>query len=188
MMSERQVPQPRAGLLGAWDRFVGPGMPADETALVVGTGVLGALFAGLALSAHGTSAWLIALGAIIAFDVVGGAVCNATQTTKRWYHRADAGARDHAGFVALHLFHIVAVAWAFRGDGFDMPYALTVGFCLLAAMALVLTVPQRMKLPIAVLCTVSTVWIVLAMFGATPGLEWFVPALLLKLLVGHLVP
>lgn len=181
-------PQPRAGLLGAWDRFVGPGMRRDETALVLGTSVIGAALAAWGIAATGAGVWLMLLAALIAFDVIGGAVCNATETTKRWYHRPGATLRDHAGFVALHVLHIALVAWAFRGEGIDLAYAAVLSACLILAMAAVLISPGYLKLPVAVTFCLIAIGLVLYVLGPTPGLEWFVPALFLKLLVGHLVP
>ena len=188
MTSGSYHPQPRPGLLGSWDRLVGPGMRRDETVLVLGTSVVGSALAGWVLAMNGAGLWLILLGAFIAFDVIGGAVCNATETTKRWYHRSGATLRDHASFVGLHVLHIAIVAWAFRGAGFDLAYAAALSACLLVAMAGVLLSPSHLKLPVAVTFCLIAIGLVLYVLGPTPGLEWFVPALFLKLLVGHLVP
>lgn len=188
MVSSNVLPAPRPGLLGSWDRFVGPGMSWDENLLVIGSGILGAVFAAWALALQGASTWLIVLGAVIALDVIGGAVCNVTETTKRWYHRPGVTIAQLASFTSLHLLHIGVVAWAFRGEGFDALYALTLSACLLVAIAAVLAAPGRLKLPIAVTFYLIAIGLVLCGLGATPGLEWFVPALFVKLLIGHLVP
>lgn len=182
------VPAPRSGLLGSWDRLVGPGMDRHENALVIGSGTIGAVLAAWALAAQGANAWLVVLGAIMALDVIGGAVCNTTETTKRWFHRPGVGIGQHAAFVGVHVLHIAIVAFAFRGDGFDATYAVTVSTCLVVAMVAVLATPGRLKLPVAVTFFLVAVGLVLGVLGATPGLEWFVPALFVKLLVGHLVP
>ncbi|TQV79079.1 hypothetical protein [Denitrobaculum tricleocarpae] len=188
MTSSAALPAPRSGLLGSWDRLVGPGMPRDENLLVIGSGIFGAVFAAWALAAQGASIWLIILGMIIALDVIGGAVCNVTETTKRWYHRPGMPIAQQASFVALHVLHISIVAWAFRGEGFDVPYALTLSACLLIAMASVLATPRRLKLPVAIIFYLVAIGLVLCWLGATPGLEWFVPVLFTKLMIGHLVP
>ena len=179
---------PRSGLLGAWDRLVGPGMGWDENALVIGAGLAGAVLAGWALAGQGAGVWLAVLGAAIALDVIGGAVCNVTETTKRWHHRPDATVAGRAGFVLLHLLHIALVAWAFRGEGFDLLYASVLSACLVTSLVAVLLVPNRLKLPVAVVGLLVAVGLVFGLLGATPGLEWFVPALFVKLLLGHLVP
>ena len=182
------MPAPRSGLPGSWDRLVGPGMRWQENVLVIGSGTVGAILAAWALAAQGANIWLVVLGAVIALDVIGGAVCFATETTKRWYHRPDATVGQHVSFTSLHLLHIGVVAWAFRGDGFDATYAMAVSACLIVAMAAVLATPRRLKLPVAVTCFLAGSGLVLCVLGATPGLEWFAPALFVKLLIGHLVP
>lgn len=182
------VPAPRSGLPGSWDRFVGPGMGWQENALVIGAGSLGAVLTAWALAAQGASILLVLLGAVIALDVVGGAVCMATQTTKRWYHRPGVTATQQASFVCLHLLHIGMVAWAFRGEGFDLAYAAAVSICLVSAMAAVLATPRRLKLPVAVTFFLAATGLALGVLGPTPGLEWFVPVLFVKLLIGHLIP
>jgi hypothetical protein len=128
------------------------------------------------------------LGALIGADVIGGAVCNMTETTKRWYHRPERRPRDHLSFIALHLLHVVAVAWAFRGTGFDVAYALTIGGWLLASAILVLYAPAALRSPLATTLYAVALGLSLYALGPTPGLEWFVPLLFVKLLIGHAVP
>lgn len=181
-------PAPRSGLAGSWDRFVGPGMRWQENALVIGSGTAGAIFTAWALAAQGVGIWLVVLGAAIALDVIGGAVCKTTETTKRWYHRPGVTVAQHVSFISIHLLHIGLVAVAFRGEGFDAVYAVSVSACLIAATFAVLATPSRLKLPVAVVFSLFAIGLVLGVLGPTPGLEWFVPALFVKLLIGHLVP
>lgn len=182
------IAQPRPGLLGSWDRFVGPGMSVGENVLMVGSTVVGGMLVAAHLNAMGLSWPLVLLGALIGADVIGGAVCNMTETTKRWYHRPKQRSRDHLGFITLHLLHVVAVAWAFRGEGFDAAYALTVGGWLIASAALVLYVPASLRRPLATILYAVALGLSLYALGPTPGLEWFVPLLFVKLLIGHAVP
>lgn len=101
---------PRAGLLGAWDRLVGPGMTGAELGLVLAVSFMAAILAGFKVW-NLDMGWLLALiSAVIAFDVIGGAVCNMTETTKRWVHRDGTGAKEHLSFIALHVLHIIIVA------------------------------------------------------------------------------
>ena len=180
--------QPRDGWLGAWDRFVGPGMSVGENALMISSTIIGGLLVAAHLASLGFAWPLILLGALIAADVIGGAICNMTETTKRWYHRAEQRPRDHLGFVTLHLLHIVAVAWAFRGAGFDAVYAITVGGWLLASAVIVLYAPAALRSPLATMLYTIALGLSLYALGPTPGLEWFVPLLFVKLLIGHAIP
>ena len=98
---------PRNGLLGSWDRLVGPGMSRGETLLVLAASVSGLVFAGILMSSSGASLLLVGLSALIGFDVVGGAVCNGTPDnaclapsarpdlgSTRWIHRPTFGVCD----------------------------------------------------------------------------------------------
>ena len=163
-------------------------MTRGELRLVLSASIVASLLAALHVWDLGMG-WLLAIvAALIAFDVVGGAVCNMTDTTKRWYHRPGTAPKDHFGFIALHIVHIVLVAWLFRGDGFDWTFAVIVSAWLLVSAILVLRAPELLKSPLAV--ALYTVALVLALYwlGPAPGLEWFVPLLFLKLLIGHAVP
>ncbi len=73
---------PRPGLLGVWDRLVGPGMTRSETSLVLMSCALGAACAAARMSAIGAEWYIVVLAGLMGFDLVGGAVCNATDTTK----------------------------------------------------------------------------------------------------------
>lgn len=182
------VPAPRPGLPGLWDRFVGPGMTRGENTLVIAASLAGAVVAGWQLAAAGQSWPLVLLGAFIGVDVIGGVVCNMTMTTKRWYHRAGQRFRDHFGFIALHLGHIAVVAWAFRGEGFDVAYALTIGGWLIVSAVGALCSPTRLRSPLAATGFLVAMFLSLYVVIPTPGLEWFVPMLFTKLLIGHAVP
>jgi len=86
------------------------------------------------------------------------------------------------------LAYVIVVAAFLRGPAFDSSYALVFGLGLVGAAAVIHCTPERLKTPVAfsaylvVLCAVT--------IGArpTPAMEWFEPALLLKLLLGHLLP
>lgn len=182
------IAEPRRGLIGSWDRFVGPGMSNGEHNLLIGSTVVGAALVALHLSVLGLAWPFVLLGALIGADVIGGAVCNMTETTKRWYHRSGQRPRDHLSFIALHLLHVGIVAWAFRGAGFDATYALTIGGSLLASAIIVLAAPTTLRSPLATMLYACVLGLSFYALGPTQGLEWFVPLLFVKLLIGHAVP
>jgi hypothetical protein len=182
------VLQPRAGILGSWDRLVGPGMTGGETVLVLGTSALAAALVAIHAGTLGFGLPLVLLAAFIAADVIGGAVCTMTCIAKRWHHRPGQRPSDHLGFIALHLLHVAVVAWAFRGEGFDLAFALTIGGWLGIAALIVVRAPRVLRSPLAAAAFVVALGLSLYALGPTPGLEWFVPLLFLKLLLGHAVP
>lgn len=163
-------------------------MSRGETLLVLAASVCGFAFAGALMSHAGASFPLAALSALIGFDVVGGAVCNGTRTTRAWYHRPGQTWVQHAGFIAPHLAYVIAVAAFLRGPVFDARYALVFGVGLVGAAAAVLCTPERLKAPVAFSAYLVVLCAVTIGAGPTPAMEWFEPALLLKLLLGHLVP
>lgn len=179
---------PRTGPLGLWDRFVGPGMRMSETLLVIGTAIGGSVAAAVWMHASSGILFTTLVAALLGLDVVGGAVCNATATTKRWYHRPGATTPDHLAFVAPHLLHIAAVAWLLRGPAFDAVYFALIGGWLVASSLFVVAAPGYLKRPVAAALYLGAVALAMYGVGLTPGLEWFAPALFLKLLMGHLVP
>ncbi len=183
----RVFPPPRKGLLRALDAFIGPGATTAELWL---QGVLtvmgGTTLIGLALWSG--TAWTpvqIVLASLLALDMVGGIVTNATSSAKRWYHREGQGFWRHLGFTALHTGHIFLVAWLFR----DMDWHfLTLGsIFLLAAATLILKTPLYLQRPVALFLFAMSLPLTQYAFSPTPGLEWFLPFLFPKLLVSHLL-
>ncbi|WP_162906567.1 hypothetical protein [Algihabitans albus] len=163
-------------------------MTVGENLLVMGTSFTSALLVAVYLASLGMGLVQVVVGAVIAFDVIGGAVCNMTDTTKRWYHRSGRTAKDHLTFIGLHLLHIALVAWMFRGPEFDWRFMIFIGGWLLVSALTVLSIPDLLKRPAAVTLYLIAFAAALYAVGPTPGLEWFVPILFTKLLLGHAVP
>ena len=180
--------EPRNGLLGSWDRLVGPGMSLGESLLVLAGSVSGLVFAGILMLSSNASFPLVGLSALIGFDVVGGAVCNGTRTTRAWYHRPGQTRVQHAGFIAPHLAYVIVVAAFLRGPNFDSRYALVFGVGLVGAAAVILCTSERLRAPVAFSAYLIVLYAVTIGARPTPAMEWFEPALLLKLLLGHLLP
>ncbi|PKN87239.1 MAG: hypothetical protein CVU46_05135 [Chloroflexi bacterium HGW-Chloroflexi-8] len=180
-------PEPRRGLAGEWDKFVGLGQTKNEFWLIL----IPALLAGLAAPFYAlytglnwTTIQLFVVG-IIAFDLVGGVVTNATSTAKRWYHRPGQGWFQHMEFVAVHAVHIFLVTWLFRNG--DWIYFFVYFAYLLIASLIITRVQLFLQRPVALLLFIGV--FLLNMYIVTPsaGLEWFVPIFFMKLLVSHLI-
>ncbi|MBU0493985.1 MAG: hypothetical protein KKA73_30165 [Chloroflexi bacterium] len=182
-----EPPEPRTGLAGAWDRFVGPGATPAELWLLFGTAVTAGIAAPLyAIAANlGWDPLQLVVAGLLALDLAGGVVTNATSTAKRWYHREGQGFAQHLGFVAIHAVQILLVAWLFRG--LDWAFFLAMYGYLLAAAIVVLRVPLYLQRPVAVLLYAGALLLNAYAFPPTPGLEWFAPVFFLKLLVSHLL-
>jgi hypothetical protein len=186
MGTEHHLPNPREGLLGALDRFVGPGATRAELALqfILPLGVAGAAVS-YADSAVGTWSTLqYILCAILAFDIMGGIITNASSSGKRWYHRNGRSRLHHFGFVTLHLGHLALVSWLFLG--LDIAWLATTGIYLLIAGLTILFTPLYLQRPVALIMYVGSVLIAIYALAPPLGIEWFLPLFYLKLLVAHL--
>lgn len=183
-------PEPRAGLAGEWDKFIGPGATRAELWLQwLGTVGLTAVLALININQRrqlGWSTWQWLIFLLFAFDLSGGIITNATSTAKRWYHRAGQRFVDHLGFVAVHGLHLALVAWLFRGG--DWPYFVVYYGYLLVATAVILRTPLYLKRPLALLLYSGTLLLNSSIILPTAGLGWFIPFFFLKLLVAHLIP
>lgn len=180
-------PEPRPGLLKEWDTFIGPGQTTAEAWLVIVPAILAGIAAPLYAILTGLD-WSVAqfiIASLMALDLTGGVVANATTAAKRWYHRKGQGWGQHMAFVAVHVVHIFLIAWLFR-DG-DWLYLLVFSLYLLAASAVVLWMPLYLQRPVALLIYCVVLLVGIYMFPASPGMEWFIPVFFIKLLVSHLL-
>lgn len=186
MVSNWHYPQPRPGLAGQWDKFVGPGATRAEQILSLVPSILAAT-ALVFYAYHYQLGWNLGqyiVAAVLAFDVVGGVTTNATSSAKRWYHRDGQGFTQHFGFVAIHAIQIFLVAWLFRN--FDLIYfGLVYGYLLISAL-ITLTVPLYIQRSVALLLVCGAIVLSRYALWPTPGFEWFIPFLFIKLLVSHL--
>jgi hypothetical protein len=179
-------PPPRVGFAGAVDKFIGPGATRAEKALQTAFTVSAAIAAPLYASQR-VGHWTLLqymVCALLAFDVTGGIITNATSSAKRWYHRPGQGFKQHFGFVSLHLAHLFIVAWLYLNA--DEVWFLVSGGYLLLSAAIILVVPLYLQRPTAVIVYACGLLIALYLLSKPVGLEWFLPLFYLKVLVSHL--
>lgn len=183
---EWNFPQPRRGWLGLWDRFIGPGATPAEVRLQTAIPLLAAVLAPIASWQQSVDwRWYhYLISAVLAFDIVGGVITNATSSAKRWFHRRGQGVWHHMGFVAFHLVHLLLVAILFMAG--DLSWVLLPGGYLLLSAAIIVTRPQYLQRPVALTTYVGA--LVLVIYGPPhpQGLAWFLPLFFFKLLVSHL--
>ncbi len=180
------IPAPREGLLGEWDRFIGPGATRAETILIVAASVVGvaAIVAAAVLTEPGWEGLQYILAGLLAFDVVGGVVANASASTKRWYQRNETRPVHRYGFVAMHAGHLALATFVFD---LGWPWLGANVAALLVFGAITAWTGRHLQRPAGML--LSFVWITGAaiLFPVPPLAAWVIPALALKLLLGHLV-
>lgn len=183
-----ESPSPRSGWAGMLDRLIGPGATRAELVLQLLPAIVAAIvapFYALSLS-HSWTNLQLGIIAFLGLDCVGGTLTNATATAKRWYHRPGQGWQQHLSFVSFHIVHIFVVATLFRGNDWEF-FFLVSGYLLIAAIA-ILRSPLYLQRPIALGLYGLALLGDFYGFSPTSGLEWFLPFLMLKLLVSHLLP
>ena len=126
------------------------------------------------------------IATLLTMDMVGGAITNATNTAKRWYHREGQGFQQHFLFIAIHATQLFLVAWFFCGSHWWSFFGILYGYLLVTAFV-ILSVPLSLQRPVAILCYVGSILINCYVIAPIPGLEWFVPVFFLKLLISHLL-
>ncbi len=185
MTIDWDYPEPRKGFLGEWDKFIGPGATKTETILMLSFSLLGGV--GMLLySLLGNLEWNIAqiiIAVILATDLAGGVVANATSATKRWYHRREQGFWNHMRFVAFHIYPIL-IGLLYRD--LDWVYCLVIYGFLIVSSVIILIIPQYLHRPVSFIVFSGAILMSIYAFP-TPGLEWFIPILFLKITVGHIV-
>lgn len=176
--------KPRKGLLGSWDMVVGPGMSFQETWIcLIPTLLATVLIPIYAIINHfGWNIWQLLIMAFLAFDLVGGAIVNVSETTKCWHHSPQHNWRYHYGFIAIHL-HPFLVAWLYGGSWSEATIAY--GY-LLIATPLILFVPCRLQKSIAITLYLGGLVLSHYLFQGIEGMGWFLPVYFLKLFVSYL--
>lgn len=180
-------PPPRPGRDGWWDRFIGPGAtPAELWLQFLGALALTALLLAFSL-VQATGAWStlqIGVLTLLAFDLSGGVITNATSAAKRWYHRPGQGMAQHLAFVLPHGAHLALLAWSFPEIGW--PFAVLCYLYLAAATLGVLLTPLYLQRPLALIAYVGALLLNLLLAPPT-ALAWVAPLFFLKLLIAHLL-
>jgi hypothetical protein len=185
--SKATIPRPRPGLLGQWDRFVGPGAARWENAGALGLAAAGAVAAPAMVRRQRPAAGPVELAAAsaVGLDVAGGAWCNETPSCKRWYHRAGSSRLGRVGFAALHLYPFLIEAVSGRGHWRSAAVSYST---LVAGAALLELAPRERKRGVAT--GLYATWLAGTSIVSPPpaGFAWLPPLLGFKLLLGHGTP
>ena len=165
------------------ERWLAYGMAAALTAVIVGADAL-----------HEdpiAQGWLVLVLALFAFDVAGGAGANMLNSCKRFYHaplRAHDGgfarwAKNPRLFTAIHI-HPIIVAFLFGGSVWN---AVIWYAALQAAVAVTLSTPLYLRRGLATGLTVFAILLEQTVLPLGTDLEWFIPCLFIKMVMGHAV-
>ncbi len=181
------IPPPRDGLIGEWDKFVGPGAARWENAGTLGFAALGAVTAPALVKRQRPEANPLELAAAsaVGLDLGGGTWCNETPSCKRWYHRAGSRGRDRVAFAALHLYPFLAELVSGRRQW----RSAAVSYSTLVAGAAILELASAEKRR-STAWGLYTIWLAGTSVVAPPpaGYAWLPSVLGFKLLLGHGTP
>ena len=179
---------------GSTDPLVGSGATSAERLMGYGgAGVVTAFLVWIAYASGvpATSAWQWAVLVFFAYDIGGGAVANMLNSCKRFYHTPSKpsegtfvrAAKNVRVFTAIHVHPVVAAAFLGGSVGSALVwYALLQG-----AVWTVLAAPLYLRRPFATLLTVLALIAASSLLPLGAGLEWFIPCLFIKMVMGHAV-
>ncbi|MEM1150405.1 MAG: hypothetical protein AAGI03_07585 [Pseudomonadota bacterium] len=180
---------------GRTDGLVGTGATSAERLMGYGTAlVLTAVIVGADMmrgSPVAATWWQIGILAFFAYDIAGGAVANMLNSCKRLYHsprKPTEGAllgalKDARVFTGIHVHPIIIAATL----GGSVANSVIWYLALQVAVWLTLATPLYLRRAAAtalvmVAILVHQIWLPLGM-----GLEWVIPALFIKMVLGHAV-
>ncbi|MGK8523972.1 hypothetical protein ACRS6B_21560 [Nocardia asteroides] len=186
LQADWSIPATAPGWAGRVERFMGPGKTRAESAVEAIGGALCVLLLAIyslpLLSGRGIVE-VVAL-AVIACDLVGGVLTNATNSAKRWYHRTRSS-RGRLTFVAIHTLHLAVVGLLLLDD--PAWFAGNAALLLGSALSIELS-PAGLRRPIAMAAYMTVFLLNLIVFPVPALLAWFIPLFFLKLLICHLIP
>ncbi|UJR07531.1 hypothetical protein I4U23_011819 [Adineta vaga] len=138
--------------------------------------------------------WQYFVGSILAFDVAGGLVCNSLNSCKRFYStplKPDEKTllirllKLHWFFTLIHI-HPFILQICFGSPQFRF-YGLFWYFILQLSAHIVLLIPLYLQRPTAMLVCLLVLILNYYIIPPIDGFQWFIPALFIKIIYGHLV-
>lgn len=172
---------------GPLDRLVGPGAtPAELVLQFLPSITIAAIWLAFA-HAHGAawSAMQAIVAALLAIDMIGGVITNATGASKRYVHRPGRGLVHHIGFVALHAVQPLALVALF--DPGNLTFAIGSFMLAFVGTGAVLCAPPYLRRPVAGASVAAGVVVGATLLSAPEHFAWFLPLYLVKLLWSRLV-
>ena len=179
------VPIPRNGIQGSWDKFIGPGASWSEQ-LVALLPALAFTLVVVAMAWYQQADWYIGtylVAALLACDMVGGIATTATLAARRWYHKAGQSTAQHLKFIVPHTAHLALFAWLFVED--SLLFFAVFTFWLVPGSLAIMSAPLNIQRSVAHLLVFGAVVLGLQ-FNMDMQMQWFIPALFIKLFVSYL--
>lgn len=182
------------GYSGKTDFLLGTSASKAEQILGWAAGLIGAslyeyLYLIHALNWHW---WQYVVAGLLSFDVIGGIVANNLNSCKRFYHttaKPDEPSytsffKNHLAFSSLHI-HTLLITFFFSPANYF--YGIFWYVFLIAGAIIIINTPLYLKRPMAFLAIAIALLLNFYIIYPVQGFEWLVPALMIKILYGHLV-
>jgi hypothetical protein len=133
--------------------------------------------------------WIIAI--IIGADISAGAVANALNSCKRFYHSPIKAweekyrlAKNPIFFSALHIYPLI-ICLAF--DRTNWLFAITWYTLLIFSTWVINQIPLYLHRPMSIFIVLIVIIANAYFISPIPGFEWLAPLLFIKIIVGHAV-
>jgi hypothetical protein len=182
------------GYNGKADFLLGTGATSAEQMIGWFASLMGASLYGYLYLTHALNWtwWQYILAGLLSFDVIGGIVANSLNSCKRFYHTAAKSDepqyttffKNHLAFSALHI-HTLLIAILFGAPNYF--FGVFWYLFLMAGTIIIINTPLYLKRPVAFLVISLALLLNIYVIFPIQGFEWLVPALLIKILYGHLV-
>lgn len=93
------------------ERFVGPNASTSQLALILVPATVAGLLCGQSLAHESRPDWVIALLALLAFDLVGGCIACSLPPLQRLHRVRYRDPLKQAGFQFGHMGHAIVIGW-----------------------------------------------------------------------------
>lgn len=125
------------------------------------------------------------IAGLLAMDMLGGVITNATSSGKRWFHRNGQSFKKHMGFIFIHIIQLMLIMAFF--DMGNWQFVLISYVYLILASFIIGKVHLYLQRPIAMGLTAIGICLSLYVIPLPSHFEWFLPFFYIKLLISHLL-
>lgn len=176
-----QASEPRPGLPGLWDRYLGPDAKALDR-LRVAAAALGGLILGLT-TVPAPLAERVLLG-LLTGELCAGLMAALNSAGKAWIHRPTRRRQRLLLFVALQTIPLAIFIWLFREQ--DLQLLASAIALLFVGSAAVVSIPSAWQRAIGLVGLLGVLFILQHFHGQATSAAWFLPLFYTRTFVAHL--
>lgn len=173
--------EPRRGLPGLLDRYLGPDATALD-GLRVAAAALGGLLLGLT-TVPAPLAERLLLGLLTA-ELCAGLMAALNHAGKTWIHRPVRRRQRLLLFVALQMIPLTIFIWLFRAE--DLQLLASATGLLFIGSAVLLLAPTAWQRPLGFVALLGVLFTLQQLHTQVPSGAWFLPLLYTRTFLAHL--